>query len=220
MKDIERPAARQDIPPYAPNRTGLSAGCVILASGLGRRFGSNKLLADFQGKPLISHILDKTGGPPFACRLAVTRHETVAALCGGKGYPYLLHSLPQRSDTIRLGLEYLLAHHPGLDGCLFCPADQPLISPESLNSLVLAFSQFPDRILRLGYHGQPGSPVLFGRHFFPELLDLPEGKGGSFLAQKYPEQVLCIPARDIYELYDADTPQDLARLAAVRQSGG
>ena len=29
----------------------LSVGCVIMASGLARRFGSNKLLADFCGPP-------------------------------------------------------------------------------------------------------------------------------------------------------------------------
>ena len=28
-------------------------GCVIMASGLGKRFGGNKLMADFQGKPLL-----------------------------------------------------------------------------------------------------------------------------------------------------------------------
>ena len=28
-------------------------GCVIMASGLSRRFGSNKLLAPFDGQPLL-----------------------------------------------------------------------------------------------------------------------------------------------------------------------
>ena len=28
-------------------------GCVIMASGLGTRFGGNKLMADFDGQPLI-----------------------------------------------------------------------------------------------------------------------------------------------------------------------
>ena len=32
-------------------------GCVIMASGTGQRFGGNKLLADFGGRPLISCIL-------------------------------------------------------------------------------------------------------------------------------------------------------------------
>ena len=33
-------------------------GCVIMASGLARRFGSNKLLADFEGRPLLCRALE------------------------------------------------------------------------------------------------------------------------------------------------------------------
>ena len=35
-------------------------GCVIMASGLSRRFGSNKLLADFGGRPLLFRALEVT----------------------------------------------------------------------------------------------------------------------------------------------------------------
>ena len=35
-------------------------GCVIMASGLARRFGSNKLLADFEGRPLLCRALEVT----------------------------------------------------------------------------------------------------------------------------------------------------------------
>ena len=37
-------------------------GCVIMASGVGRRFGGNKLMADFQGKPLLQYALEATEG--------------------------------------------------------------------------------------------------------------------------------------------------------------
>ena len=54
-----------------------------------------------------------------------------------------------------------------------------------------------------------GSPVLFPKWAFPELLALPEGKGGSFVLKKYPGQVRMLPVRDKYELMDVDTPEDL-----------
>ena len=38
----------------------LPVGCVIMASGLARRFGSNKLLADFGGCPLLCRALEVT----------------------------------------------------------------------------------------------------------------------------------------------------------------
>ena len=37
-------------------------GCVIMASGLGKRFGGNKLMADFDGQPLICRALTVTDG--------------------------------------------------------------------------------------------------------------------------------------------------------------
>ena len=48
-------------------------GCVIMASGLARRFGSNKLLADFGGRPLLCRALEVTATPALAARVVVTR---------------------------------------------------------------------------------------------------------------------------------------------------
>lgn len=46
--------ARDDVYVYDLDHPVLPVGCVIMASGLGKRFGSNKLMADFNGKPLIT----------------------------------------------------------------------------------------------------------------------------------------------------------------------
>ena len=58
-----------------------SVGCVIMASGLARRFGSNKLLADFGGRPLLCRALEVTATPALAARVVVTRSAEVKALC-------------------------------------------------------------------------------------------------------------------------------------------
>ena len=39
-----------------------NAGCILMASGQGRRFGENKLLTDLAGKPLIQWALDTSAG--------------------------------------------------------------------------------------------------------------------------------------------------------------
>ena len=44
-----------------------------MASGMSKRFGSNKLLADFHGEPMIMRILRATDGL-FTRRVVVTRH--------------------------------------------------------------------------------------------------------------------------------------------------
>ena len=182
-------------------------GCVILASGLGKRFGGNKLLISFQGTPLILHALRATEGI-FVKRVVVTRREDVAKVCRGAGVETVVHDLPFRSDTVRLGMEALGA----VDGCLFCPGDQPLLRQETVAALARAFEREPEKIWRPCFKGRPGAPVLFPRWTFPELGMLPEGMGGGYVARKYPDMVRLMKIGDERELWDVDTPEDLMRL--------
>ena len=200
-------------------------GCVIMASGLARRFGSNKLLADFGGRPLLCRALEVTATPALAARVVVTRSAEVKALCDAQAVPCLLHSLPGRNDTVRLGLEALLEHCPNLAGCIFLPGDQPLLQRETLEALITAFAQTQKEteraIFRLGARAADGpdtvvgSPVLFEKGLFQELLTLPQGMGGSVLLRKYPAHVHTVYIADRNELADADTPEALAQLEAL-----
>lgn len=190
-------------------------GCVIMASGLGRRFGGNKLLADFRGQPLITRTFAATEGI-FDRRVVVTRYQQVARLCHQWDIPCLLHDQPLRSDTVRLGLESI----GDLDGCLFCPGDQPLLRRETVAALVAVGRQEPECIWRPVCHETPGAPILFPRWAFPELLTLPQGKGGGYVAAKYPQLVRLLPIQDPWELADTDTPEALQRLAARGQEKG
>lgn len=202
----------------------LPVGCVIMASGLSRRFGSNKLLADFCGEPVLCHAFTATDTPQLAARIVVTRSEEVRALCEAHHVPALLHSLPGRNDTVRLGLSALLEQLPELGGCMFLPGDQPLLRCTTVEQLVERFraqNKTEQDIFRPGAQALDdlsplvGSPVLFGKAYFPELLTLPEGKGGSVLLKRYPARVHTACIADREELLDADTPQALAQLKTL-----
>ena len=133
------------------------SGCVIMASGLGVRFGGNKLLAPFGGQPLILRALAATAGL-FARRVLVTRAPAVAQLAREQGVQAVLHSLPQRSDTVRLGLR-AFGGAAGLDGVLFCPGDQPLLRRETVAALLLCAVAEPHSIWR---PAQPRPPRRAG----------------------------------------------------------
>jgi len=186
-------------------------GCVIMASGEGRRFGSNKLMADFRGQPLICRSLDATEGL-FARRVVVTRHPEIAALCEARQVECILHEQPFRSDTIRLGLEAM----PTMDGCLFCPGDQPLLTRETVAALLLSAHHAPETIWRTACEDTPGAPVWFPAWAFDPLRTLPQGKGGGYLIRQHPDRVRLVPVLFPQELQDADTPEQLASLAAFR----
>ncbi len=174
-------------------------GCVIMASGLGKRFGGNKLMADLGGKPMVQWALDAVKGV-FSKTVVVTRHEAVAALCEAQGITAVLHDLPYRSDTVRLGLEAL----GDVGHCLFLPGDQPFVTKESLSSMVLA-AQASNDIWQLG----GASPTIFPKWAFEELKALPQGKGGNVLVKRYGAKHL--PAEEL-ELLDIDTRETLAQI--------
>ena len=213
--------ARDDVYVYDLDHPVLPVGCVIMASGLGKRFGSNKLMADFNGKPLITRILSATDGPLFAARIVVTRSPEVESLCREREIPVLLHTMPYRNHTVKLGLSALLGKNPDLAGCIFALGDQPLLSQETIEAMVLTFATQAYRscgeILRLASmeHGEvksPGNPILFDRRYFNELLTLPDNSGGNVLLKKYPQHVRYFPAASPLELADADTPEELEYL--------
>lgn len=213
-------------------KKSLTVGCVIMASGLSRRFGTNKLLADFCGQPMLCRAFDATATPGIAARIVVTRSEEVQALCRAHSVPVLLHSLPGRNDTVRLGLSALLEQKPELSGCMFLPGDQPLLRRETVEAMTERFcptewqKETEREIFRLGAvaDNDPtplvGSPVLFGSSFFSELLTLPENKGGNVLLKKYPAQVRTICIADSAELLDADTPEVLQQLKVLARQKG
>ena len=185
-----------------------------MASGLAKRFGSNKLLAEFDGKPLLCRAFAVTEG---LHRVVVTRSTEVQALCEKYGIPVLHHAHPLRSDTVQLGLEYLLPRFPAMSGCVFLPGDQPQLTRKTLCGMVSAFCAEPDRksqIFRLcePQSGTPGSPVLFGADYFSELLHLPDGRGGNAVARAHSGSVCLVSARNDAELRDVDTREDLNQL--------
>ena len=185
-------------------------GCVIMASGLGKRFGANKLMADFHGKPMIQRALDASEGL-FSHRVVVTRHESVATLCREQNVDVVLHDLPNRNDTIRLGLEAL----GDLDACMFLPGDQPLLRRETVAMLLENRKGNPNSIIRPAYEDNEGSPVLFPFWAFPELKNLPEGKGGSAVIKHHPHEICRISITNPFELADADTPETLELLKGL-----
>ena len=185
-------------------------GCVIMASGLGKRFGSNKLMADFLGRPMIHRALDATEGL-FDRRVVVTRHESIAALCRERNVEVLLHDLPYRSDTVRLGLEAL----GEADCCMFLPGDQPLLRRETVAMLLERWRENPDSIIRPVYEDTEGSPVIFPGWAFDELKNLPEGRGGGVVIRNHPHAVCRGSVTNPFELADADTPETLEILRGL-----
>ena len=119
--------------PHIAGNQKLKHGCIVMASGVGARFGGNKLMAELCDVPLVGHVVRATDGL-FSRRVVVARHADVAALCETLGAQVILHDEPCRNDTVRLGMEAM----DGCDTVTFIQGDQPLIRPASIAALLRA----------------------------------------------------------------------------------
>lgn len=218
-----------------------SISCIIMASGMSKRFGTNKLLASFNNNTLFENAINISRFADFYETLAVTRHDELVQICEREHIHCIKHSMPYRNDMVHLGVSHILKEaccqkNNCTNGILFLPSDQPLITKTSLQLLCLLFIYYNssyfacnstdkssnannnninnnNKICRLAFNENAGAPVIFPACYYNELLTLPQGKGGGFIAKKHPAQVVLVPAQDEYELYDIDTPDDLIRLS-------
>jgi molybdenum cofactor cytidylyltransferase len=88
-------------------------------------------------------------------------------------------------------------------------ADQPMIEPETINQLLIAFWQGKGELIAPVHKGKRGNPVLLGRSLFSELLALPVGDAPRTLLQKHAVHLVPVASNSV--LRDLDRPEDYAR---------
>src|SRR5205085_292104 len=115
---------------------------------------------------------------------------------------------------IRCGLKALLAAHPETESVILFLADQPDVTGTSLRKLTTAHEQCGSPLVAASYSGHVGTPALFSRSYFDELLK-GEGQGG---AKKILEQhaIRVMPVDFPEAACDLDTPEDVADFAQAR----
>ena len=190
-------------------------GCVVMASGNSKRFAyGNKLLHMFCDKPLIAHTLDNIPKDRFSRIVVVTRYEQICDIANKIGLNSILHSEEYLSDTIKIGLNSM----KDMDYCMFCVADQPFCSQESYINLINKAIQQKVNIVRLCFQDTVGSPVIFPKAFYDELLELNGEVGGNFVVKKHIDKVDYVSSKDIFELWDIDNISDIEKCNIICQN--
>lgn len=187
----------------------LKIGCVIMAAGNARRFGSNKLTASLDGRSLILRALESIPADGFHAVVVVTQYPEIMRLAESFRFSAIYNPHPDHgvSQTIHLGLTGLR----DCDGVLFLVADQPFLRQESITALVRIWKQRPEKIAALSHNGIRGNPCLFPARLFPELMELTGDHGGSTVIRRHEEDLILLEA-EAQELTDVDTQETLSAL--------
>lgn len=182
-------------------------GCVVLAAGMGKRFGANKLTAALDGRSLILRALETVPTECFSSVVVVTQYPEVLKLAGEFHFAAIHNDKPElgQSRSIHLGLTAVR----DCPAVCFQVADQPLLRRESVAALADFWHQAPRQIAALAHGGVRGNPCIFPEKFFPELMALSGDTGGAEVIRRHGDalRLLEVPAE---ELWDVDTPQALS----------
>ena len=211
---------------------------IYLAAGNSRRFGKNKLLVEWNGRPLYEYGLN-------TLKEAV-KDRTDSEILLVSQYPNILQAHPEvvcvyspkstegLSWSIRAGIECVLGREQkreqqqecrrlpdwqeGDHWLLFLTADQPLVEKETIQNLLLQadnaerLTSGKTRIIRARYAGKEGSPVLFHASLIPELQQLSGDEGGRSVIRAHREEMAFVDAAEERQMTDVDTVEDLEKL--------
>lgn len=193
---------------------------IYMASGFGKRYGTNKLITEFQGEPLYLHgllslqkVAKLLAEDKIQCELfLISQYERVMSGSFDR-VPEAERIFNEDSDqgitaSLKLGTE---VSRKDTDAFLYFVADQPCMRGETIAEFVRGFLKSGKGIGCVCAKGHRGSPNIFSRQYKKELLALEGDQGGRQIMEKHPEDIWMMEV-DERELRDIDQPADLKQL--------
>jgi probable selenium-dependent hydroxylase accessory protein YqeC len=197
----------------APKTPAVSVAAVVLAAGLSKRMGEDKLNLKIGGSTVFETTLKAITKAGFQQLIVVTRPgSNITGLARNYNCHLVENKNPElgQSSSLKVGLNAL---ESSIQGALFALADQPLITPELYNRLMNSYRKKLKLVTCPLYRGKRGNPTIFDRRTWPDLQLIEGDQGGRSLLRNLAEdQVDIVTVDDPAVVTDLDTPADYASL--------
>jgi molybdenum cofactor cytidylyltransferase len=190
---------------------------IYLAAGESRRFGSNKLLHEIGGEPLVCHGLNQC----VASRLSEIRvvvgtdpadveREIARRFKGELKIQIDRNENPTRGmmSSLKTGLRRVAGR---CDGAMVLLADMPLVTVTMINELIDAFEKRAAIVIpECG--GELRHPRVIPERLFPEFLELADDGKGTDIIERHRGEVVRVPVGSESNYIDIDKPEDIENL--------
>lgn len=187
---------------------------VVLAAGLGTRFGGAKMLARLEGRPILQHVLDALAAVDPADTIVVLgpNAEDLEAAIEWRSSRRIVNPHPERglAGSLKAGVAAAAATDVqfGIDGILICLGDQPRLRPDVVRAIVEAETDRPIVAPRYADDGSR-NPVMLRRPAWPRAMEASGDSGLGAFIKAHPDLVLEIPFSggnpDVDRPYDLET---------------
>lgn len=206
---------------------------IYMAAGNSRRFGSNKLFYELDGKPMYRHLLERLieikdrynklkSDSPVIDITVVTRYREILDYCSSipdchavlspdseKGISYTIKAgimAVQEQKKLKKSSEVTHNTAETEEYYMFAVADQPYLKSQSVIKLIDKVLENKGNIrlvFSLRCGDAVGNPCAFHSSLIPQLLSLKGDKGGRSVAKKH--DCVYVDIADELELMDIDT---------------
>ena len=186
---------------------------VVLAAGLSRRMGGpNKLLAEIEGVPIVTRVVDALLASRAEPVFVVVGHQAdrIRAALEGRPVEFVANAAYGEGlgTSLRAGVQ---AVPEDGDGALIALGDMPWIRAEHVDALIEAFDpKGPGTICVPVHDRKRGHPVLWSKRHFGEMRKLGGDVGGRELLERHADAVQAVRIDDPAVHLDVDTPEMLA----------
>lgn len=181
---------------------------VVLAAGVGSRFGGTKQLAVVDGRPLLLHAIDALRDAGIDELLVVTGHDADAVEAVLPDDVRIVRNPSYRDGQATSLAAALHAVDDASEAAVVLVADQPGVTAEDVRALIDGFHRSRARIVRLAYVDGPG-PALLSREIYADAGHLHGDVGARVLIASHPGWVEEVPI-DRLAPRDIDTREDLS----------
>jgi molybdenum cofactor cytidylyltransferase len=185
---------------------------LVLAAGSASRFGGGKLLATFQGRPLLQGALAAAcAAAPGAVTVVTGADAEAVAACARTFDPEirLVHAADHTEGmaaSLRAGIASL---PPEFQAAFVFLGDMPRVPHAILGPLAAALAAGAPAAAPV-FAGRRGNPVLLDRALFTEVAALAGDVGARPILQALGARLALVEAPDDGVLFDVDERGDLA----------
>lgn len=170
----------------------MHTGIIILAAGNSSRLGRPKQLLVFKGKTLIEWTIEAalaTNFKPVVVVLGAFADQvkekiplTVAHLINDNWSDGM-------ASSIAAGLAEILKHSPDLENLIITVSDQAYINATILSALQQKHISTKKGIIASSYAKTTGTPALFNKRYFSQLLSLTGNNGAKSMLKLHDNDV-------------------------------
>ncbi len=187
---------------------------IVLAAGAARRMGKPKQILPIENQPMVWRVANAACNSRLDSVTLVTGAECEAIAAATQGLPLtLIHNenwASGQATSLIAGIKNL---SDNTQAVMFLLADQPLVTPSLINTLIDVYHHSCRSIICSQYAEQNCTPVLFDWNRWKKALTTLSGdQGARKIIAAHPDCVHSVPVISGELLWDVDTEEDYRRI--------